>query len=102
MFTGKDLGDAQITTATLVLYILRMGVDASLISLASEAGPNEMRWISTDEARKLRIIYEPWTYKPWRVEPYHGGAFAIAESNDGVKKHCCILLETTRTQCDHH
>jgi hypothetical protein len=85
LFTGKDLGDAQITTASLVLYILRMGVDASLISLASEAGPNEMRWISRDEASKLRITYEPWAYKPWRVEPYRGGAVAIAESNDGLK-----------------
>jgi hypothetical protein len=85
LFTGKDIGDAQITTAALVLYILKMGVDPSLISLASEAGPNEMRWVSKDEAQKLRITYEPWAYKPWRVEPYRGGAVAIAESNDGLK-----------------
>jgi hypothetical protein len=85
LFTGKDLGDAQITTAGLVLYLLKMGVDPSVISLASEAGPNEMRWISKDEAQKLRITYEPWAYKPWRVEPYRGGAIAIADSADGLK-----------------
>jgi hypothetical protein len=85
LFTGKDLGDAQITTAGLVLYLLKMGVDPSVISLASEAGPNEMRWISKDEAQKLRITYEPRAYKPWRVEPYRGGAIAIADSADGLK-----------------
>jgi hypothetical protein len=85
MFTGKDLGDAQITAAALVLYLLKLGVDPSVISLASEAGPNEMRWISKVEAEKLRITYEPWGYKPWRVEPYRGGAVAVANSNDGLK-----------------
>jgi hypothetical protein len=85
LFTGKDLGDAQITTAALVLYILKMGVDPKLISLASEAGPDEMRWISKEEAQRLRITYEPWAYKPWRIDAYHGGAVAIAESNDGLK-----------------
>ena len=43
LFTGKGLGDAQITTAALGVYLLKMGVDPSVISLASEAGPNEMR-----------------------------------------------------------
>jgi hypothetical protein len=85
LFTGKDLGDAQITTAALVLYVLKMGVDPRLISVASEAGPNEMRWISKEEAQKLRIAYEPWAYKAWRIEAYRGGAVAIADSNDGLK-----------------
>jgi hypothetical protein len=49
LFTGKDLGDAQITTAALVLYLLKLGIDPSVISLASEAGPNancfKMHWL---------------------------------------------------------
>jgi len=54
LFTGQDLGDAQIITAGLTLYTLKMGVDASLIALAASAGPNEMHWISREEAQKLR------------------------------------------------
>jgi len=85
LFTGQDLGDAQIITAGLTLYTLKMGVDASLIALAASAGPNEMYWISREEAQKLRVTYIPSAYKPWRVEPYKGGAIAVAESNDGSK-----------------
>jgi hypothetical protein len=86
LFTGQDLGDAQKITAALALYVLKMGVDPSLVSLAASAGPNEMHWISKDDAQTLRVTYEPSSYKPWRIEAYKGGAIAIAESNDGQKK----------------
>jgi hypothetical protein len=61
-----------------------MGVDPRLVTFASEAGPNEVRWISADEARDLRVSYQPWSYKPWRVEPYRGGAIAVTDSQDGI------------------
>jgi hypothetical protein len=85
LFTGQDLGDAQIITAGLTLYTLKMGVDPSLIALAASAGPNEMHWTSREEAQKLRVTYIASAYKPWRVEPYKGGAIAVAERNDGSK-----------------
>ena len=85
LFTGKDLDDAQRISAALVFYVIKMGVDPRLVTLAAEAAPNSMRWIALDEARELRVIYEPWAFKPWRVEPYHGGAIAITDSVDGSK-----------------
>src|SRR5258706_13753785 len=66
LFTGDDLGNAQMITAALTLYTLKMGVDASLIALAATAGPNEMHWISRQDAQKLRVIFNPRVYKPWR------------------------------------
>ena len=72
-------------TAALTLYTLKMGVDAALVALAASAGPNEMHWISREDALKLRVSYDPRAYKPWRVEPYRGGAIAVAESSDGSK-----------------
>jgi hypothetical protein len=50
--TGSD---AQKIIAALLLYIVNMGVDARLIRLATEASPNEVRWINPDEARDLRV-----------------------------------------------
>ena len=85
LFTGQDLGDAQMITAALTLYTVKMGVDATLIALAASAGPNEMRWISHEDAQKLRVTYDPRAYKPWRVEPYKNGAIAVADSSDGSK-----------------
>jgi hypothetical protein len=63
-----------------------MGVDPRLVILASEAGPNEIRWLQLNEARDLRVAYEPFRYKPWHVEPYRGGAIAVSESNDGQSR----------------
>jgi hypothetical protein len=86
LFTGADLDDAQKTTAALVLYVIKMEVDPRLVVLASEAGPNEIRLLKPDEARELRVAYEPFRYKPWHVEPYGGGAIALSETNDGVSR----------------
>ena len=63
-----------------------MGVDARLLALASGAGPNEIRWIQPQEARDLRVVYQPDSFKPWRVDPYENGAIAVSESNDGSRK----------------
>jgi hypothetical protein len=63
-----------------------MRVDPRLLVLASEARSNEIRLLSQDEARDLKVSYEPFRYKPWHVEPYRGGAIAVSESNDGVSR----------------
>ena len=85
IFTGQDLDETQKLTAALVFYVVKMGVDARLITLAAAAGPGEVYWIGKDEARELRVTYAPWAYKPWQVEPYRGGAVAVATSVDGTK-----------------
>ena len=45
--TGSEptRNDAQKIIAALLLYIVNMGIDARLIVLATEAGPDEVRWI---------------------------------------------------------
>ena len=50
--TGND---AKKIIAALLFYIVNMGVDARLIVLATEAAPNEVKWIRPDEARDLRV-----------------------------------------------
>lgn len=86
MFSGHDLDDTQKTAAALVLYLVNMGVDARVIVLAATAGPDEIHWIDLGEARDLRATYEPRAWKPWRLEPFNGGAIAVSETNDGAKR----------------
>ena len=86
MFTGEDIDKAQTTTAYLVLYAVKMGVDARVVVTASQAGPNEMRWISVDEAGSLRITYDPTAWKPWRIETYSRGVVAVSETEDQSKR----------------
>ena len=85
VFSGEDLDDTQRIAAALLLYIVDMGVDGRLLILASQAGPNEIRWLEPLEARDLRVVYEPEGFKPWRVEPYKNGAIAVSQSNDGFR-----------------
>jgi hypothetical protein len=85
LFSGKDLDSSQRIMAAIVLYVIKMGADPRLVVVAAGASPTDMRWIQGEDARKLRVIYEPNSYKPWHVEPYKDGAIAVAESNDGLK-----------------
>ena len=85
VFSGEDLDDTQRIAAALLLYIVDMGVDGRVLILASQAGPNEIRWLELQEARDLRVFYEPEGFKPWRVEPYKNGAIAVSQSNDGLR-----------------
>ncbi len=86
LFTGHDLDSAQRITAALVFYTMKMGIDPRLVVLASGSAPDEVRWLSQDEARDLRVVYKPHDYKGWRLEPYRNGALAVAESNDGLHR----------------
>lgn len=83
-FTGQDLDGTQRMVAGILLYVMRMGVDARLVSLAAEAGAAEMRWLSPSEVTDLKVAYEPGRWKPWRVEAYRGGALAVSETEDGT------------------
>ena len=85
IFTGADLDETQRIAAGLLLYVVDMGVDARLLALASQAGPNEIRWLQPREAYDLRVVYEPLRYSAWSVEPYKGGAIAASKSNDGLR-----------------
>lgn len=85
LFTGEDLDITQRTMAALVVYVTSMGADARMLTLAASAGPDQMRWIDQEEARTLRVIYEPMAWKAWRIEAYRGGVIAISETNDGKK-----------------
>ncbi|MET4481609.1 hypothetical protein [Bradyrhizobium sp. F1.13.3] len=86
IFTGRDLDDTQKIAAAIVLYLVNMGIDARVVALAATAGPDEVYWIDLEVARDLRVTYEPRAWKPWRLEPYHGGAIAMSETNDRTKR----------------
>jgi hypothetical protein len=86
LFSGRDLDDAQKITSALLFYVVKMGIDARLMVLAAQAGPNEVRWITTEEAEHLRVSFKPAGYKPWHLETHGKGAIAVAESNDDLKR----------------
>lgn len=80
---GTDLDEKQRAMAGLMLYALEMDVDLRLLTISSEAGPNDVRWIRDNEARELNIIRDPNKWKPWEISPYLNGLVAHSERGDG-------------------
>jgi hypothetical protein len=85
LFSGKDLDESQRIMAAIVLYVTKLGVDPRLVAVAANTSPTDVRWFNEDDARALKVIYEPRAYNSWRVEPYKSGAIAITETMDGTK-----------------
>lgn len=86
-FTGQDLDDIQKIMAGLMLYAVKMGVDLRLIAISAEAGPEEMRWLTTKEASDLKVTYEPLKWLPWTLEGGEEGSqvLAVSQTQDGSK-----------------
>lgn len=84
LFSGMDMDDTQRLMAGLLLYTSQMGVDPRLIALSIQAGPLQMRWLSTDELREFNVTYEPNTWTPWRIEvpSNYVGLVAVSETQD--------------------
>lgn len=92
LLAGKVMDDAQQQTASLVLYALKMGVDAEVVALAAEAGADDMHWVSDEEAIGLGIRYQPNSWKPWRLETRRGGVVALSEIFDGSSSMMAYCL----------
>jgi hypothetical protein len=82
LFTGADLDEAQKIAAALVFYSIQMGVDPLVISVAAEAGPDDVRWVEAAEGADLKLAYKPHGWKPWHIETYKNGVIAVSETND--------------------
>lgn len=84
-FSGSDLDDTQQLMAGLLLYAMKMDIDLRILAIAAEAGPEEMRWLSLEEARELRVIYTPNRWLPWKVKPVGKGLIAYSETENKMR-----------------
>jgi hypothetical protein len=83
LFSSQDLDTTQRMTAALAFYLVKMGLDARLLAIGSQAGPDEMYWLTPRDLQEFRVVYDADAWKPWRVETYRAGALAMSETNDG-------------------
>ncbi len=74
--SGIDRSVDQLITGLLLEYVVRMGIDARLISLASRVPPwKEMHWLSEAEIFDLGIDNTEDRYTPIALTPFgRGGA----------------------------
>jgi hypothetical protein len=94
-YSERDLDDTQRIFAALVAYIREMGIDAKVVGLADRAGPNEMYWISSEEAAALGITNSLNTWSPWRIDPYQSGVLATSRRGDNAAEMTLFCSRTS-------
>jgi hypothetical protein len=82
VFSALDVSNNQLISGLVLEYVTRMGADAAVVALASKTPPSDMRVLSAEESRDLKIIWDPEAFLPWKIEPYKRGVVAFAKSMD--------------------
>jgi hypothetical protein len=73
--------ETQLTAGAIALYLVDMGVDGRVLSLAVLMGPNEIYTPSQSEVVDLRIATLEGLGE-WELAPYRGGLIAFSEDKD--------------------
>ena len=75
-----DRSTDQLLTGLLLEFVIRMGVDPRLVSVASSVAPwEEMKWLNASEITDLKIDNSEISFTPLDIEPF-GNAGAFAET----------------------
>lgn len=82
MFSAIDVSDEQLISGLVLEYTVRMGVDARLITLASQTRPTDIHVLSVKEAEDLKVSWDPDAMTEWKIQPFDGGIVASIESQD--------------------
>jgi hypothetical protein len=85
LFDAIDLSHDQFISAILVDYVFRMGVDPRFITLSSLTPPDDVHYLTAEEAEDLRVNWEPRKFVPWSIEPYGNGVVAFTRTKDGTQ-----------------
>jgi hypothetical protein len=81
-FSGRDLSVQQVISGLLIDYTNQMGVDSQFISLAFSTPPEQIRFFSLGELKRLKVVFEPEEFQPWSLEPQGNGIIGVSLRND--------------------
>jgi hypothetical protein len=84
---------AQITSAALIHYFTRMGVDPELYATSALTSSNTITLITPDLLKKWRVITEekPRVTVSWSVEEAAGAIYLRGQRKDGVRTDTLVL-----------
>ncbi|MGJ4945041.1 hypothetical protein ACQR1W_31060 [Bradyrhizobium sp. HKCCYLS1011] len=85
VFTAIDYSDQQMMSALISDYVTRMGADARLMLIVAKSSPAEMHYFSEEEARGLRVTWEPNKFDAWAIELRNQGVVAFSKTADRQK-----------------
>ena len=85
-FSGAEMSTQQVIGAIIVNFVVRMGADPRIASIAASTMPEDMHFFSEEELDDLRINFDPRRFEPWDVALDGKGVVARSRSEDGVRQ----------------
>ena len=82
-YNGRDLSDEQRIEATLVDYVVHMGVDARFLVPTALTAPQDIHMLTSDEMDEYDVTFDDTQYGDWAFEPYKDGLIAFARTPNG-------------------
>ena len=83
---------AQRLAGLTLLHTIQMGVDPSVIVLASATSPDEMHWFSKAELVNLNIDNTRSFTEDWGLEPYKNGLVLHTEHHESTRRSVDVTL----------
>jgi len=83
MCGSGDISAQQIIAGMLADYVVRMGVDARLLTQAAMTEPRSMYLFTTKEMEDYVITLDDLAFSQWKFEPLRGGLIASSKARNG-------------------
>ncbi|HMN85654.1 MAG TPA: hypothetical protein PKA74_06670 [Bauldia sp.] len=85
-FSSEDMSTQQLLGAIIVNFVVRMGVDPRVASIAASTMPEDMYFFTDEELDDLRINFDPRRFGAWDIGLDGRGVVARSRSEDGVRE----------------
>jgi hypothetical protein len=95
-FSAIDVSIDQVLGGLVLDYVLRMGVDAGLVSLAERTSPWEMHYLTSVELKNFRVANTSFTDTGWKIEARSGGAMLMITSTYSTRPPVTMTLVCRR------
>jgi hypothetical protein len=82
-FVATNKGILDSHAGVLADYVVRMGVDARLLTKASMTEPRSMYLFTTKEMEDYAITLDDAAFSQWKFEPFKGGLIASSNARNG-------------------
>lgn len=79
---GVKLSSDQLVSGLIAAYLVQMGIDARVLTLASLVGKDNLISPDDQDLKKLKVINSSEDFNPWSIEAFKGGIRASATRDD--------------------
>ena len=77
---------AQAMAGLILMYVIDMGIDPRILSIASLIPPNDILWVPQSQASELNITNDSLESRGWRLEPHRNGLVIHNVYADGANR----------------